>query len=82
MRSIYADIRNERKNQDRKWGGPSHDDCHDEQDWIAYVRRHTDKASYDFRKQMIRVAALVVAAAESYDRKKDKDAERAAKERK
>jgi len=68
MRNVYADVRKERKAQDQEWGGPKHDDTHSNGDWISYVRRHTDKASYDFRKQMIRVAALAVAAVESYDR--------------
>jgi hypothetical protein len=79
--NAYGDVRKERQAQDIKWGGPRHDDTHNENDWISCVRRHTDKASYDFRKQMIRVAALAVAAVESYDRKARLERRNAAQER-
>ena len=73
--SIYDEIAAERKKQDEKWGGPNHDDTHDSYDWIAYVTKHMGKAvlwPFDqsiYRKQMVCVAALAVAAIESIDRK-------------
>ncbi len=71
---IFGEIREEREKQDEKWGGPSHDDGHTSHDWVAYVTRHLGKAVMwpwereVFRKQMVRVAALAVAAVEWCDR--------------
>ena len=75
--SVYDDIRAERTRQDAKWGGPSHDDDHDRWDWIGFVRKHATRAFAavkrgeldDYRQHMVRVAALVVAAIESHDRR-------------
>jgi hypothetical protein len=70
---IYDEIKAERRRQDEKWGGKSHDLQHDDRDWIAYIIRHLGKAvmwPFDpkvFRKQMIRVAALAVASVEACD---------------
>jgi hypothetical protein len=74
--SIYEQIANERIEQDKKWGGSSHDDCHQNWEWIAYITKHAGKAVMwpwngpTFRCQMVRVAALAVAAIEWYDRGK------------
>ncbi|MFA5023344.1 MAG: hypothetical protein WC523_00105 [Patescibacteria group bacterium] len=75
--SIYNEIREERKNQDNKWGGANNDDYHTEETWVVFLVKHLGKAmifanKWDliiFRKQMIRVAALAVAAIEWCDRK-------------
>lgn len=78
---IFEEIDAERRAQDKKWGGAEHDDRHGSYDWIAYVTRHTGLAvcrPWDpsvFRKQMLRVAALAVAAIEWVDRAGD-DAKR------
>ena len=72
--NIFAEIGRERQAQDEKWGGPAHDDKHTSYDWIAYLVRHTGKAvcwpwdAQVFRRQMVRVAALAVAAIEWVDR--------------
>lgn len=76
MRDIFDEIVRERMAQDKKWGGPAHDDTHLESDWWDYIARHNDRAlendsTEQFRKQMIRVAALAVAAIESHDRKRE-----------
>jgi hypothetical protein len=61
----------ERGRQDMLWGGPEHDDTHNESDWIAYICREAGKASrdsislFEFEKQMIQVAALAMSAFES-----------------
>ena len=65
---------NERAAQDEEWGGPGHDNEHSRFDWVKYIREHAGRsvrglAKDDFRKQMIRVAALAVAAVQAYDRK-------------
>lgn len=87
---IFTAIEEERAAQDRKWGGPKHDDAHSLMDWIVYLREHVEKSvgppepgfeaspphlqeseDFDvpdlalFNKQMVRVAALAVAALES-----------------
>jgi hypothetical protein len=67
---VYGDIRAERARQDAKWGGPEHDDEHDILDWVGFVHEHAERARWDdYRQQMLRVAALAVAAIQSHDRK-------------
>ena len=73
VRDAYDDIREERAKQDQKWGGASHDDRHGVVDWVSYITHHAVSALADanlftFRRQMVRVAALAVAAIESADR--------------
>ena len=66
---VYVEIRQERVRQDAKWGGPKHDDTHVDFEWNGYIEEHNRKAKYgDWRKRMIEVAALAIAAVESYDR--------------
>ena len=81
---IPGKIEQERKAQDEKWGGPEHDDTHSVWDWICYIHGHARAAGsmlrgvppadevaaslQHFRYQMVRVAALAVAAIESVDR--------------
>ena len=72
MEIIFKEIQFERDRQDKQWGGPEHDDRHFIEDWEEFI---TDFAGAergpmnDFRGRMIRVAALAVAAIQSYDRK-------------
>jgi len=72
---ILTEVAEERDRQDEKWGGPEHDDLHSVRDWIGYIRDHNKQALDvgEFRQQMIRVAALAVAAVESYDRNNSTD---------
>lgn len=85
MRSdIPGEIEQERKAQDRQWGGPEHDDTNSAWSWILYILSHARAGGAQlrgtpakdeirpalrlFRYQMVRVAALAVAAIESVDR--------------
>lgn len=74
---VCTEIRAERFKQDEKWGGPAHDDNHDFTDWISYIVKHLGKCVVwsgnirKYRGQLVRVAALAVAAIESFDRKID-----------
>lgn len=70
----YDEIELERGCQINKWGGPTTDDTRTPLDWVAFITKHAGKAvmrPWDWRlfyKQMIRVAALAIAAAEWADR--------------
>ena len=81
MRSeIFAEIDAARDAQDEKWGGPAHDDKHGSYDWVAFITRSTGLAvtwpwdAMEFRKRMVAVAALAVAAIEWVDRAEVRDA--------
>lgn len=77
---IYAAIDAERDHQVRKWGTDADDKVNFPNDWVAYINHHATRwfkggfAPYDpdtindFRTQMVKVAALAVAAVESIDR--------------
>lgn len=75
---VWREILQERSRQVEQWGGEVHDDLHSNYDWIAYLTKHVGKAVQwpfklaDFRYQMVRVAALAVAAIEWCDRKEAK----------
>lgn len=65
---IIREIELEREAQDVKWGGPEHDDDHSREDWCEFIADHGQpfrSRPWNFREQMIRVAALAVAAIES-----------------
>lgn len=75
MNKILQEIEDERSKQDAKWGGPSHDDTHTVYEWGLFIHQQIqryDKERSNFRSSMVRIAALAVAAIESYDRLKDK----------
>ena len=71
---IYEGIDAVRDSQDRKWGGPAHDDKHTRHDWIAFAVKQLGKAMEynaspgDFNSAMIQAAAVCVAAVESNNR--------------
>jgi hypothetical protein len=75
---VLGEVARERVAQDEKWGGPTHDFIHSPADWNRYIREHEVRAEQalagepirdtdTWRRQMIRVAALAVAAVEAYD---------------
>lgn len=81
---ICAQIIEERRAQDRQWGGKNHDDNHNRSEWCEFVADHLGRAKKaqsrfvskgdqcdadEYRKQMIEIAALAMAAIESHDRK-------------
>ena len=75
---LFSEINVERQMQDALWGGPQNDDQHSARDWVAILCRHVGLSMDDgqipvdsvrFRRQMVRVAALAVAAIESIDRR-------------
>jgi len=71
---VFREIDERRDEQDRKWGGPDHDDTHCNQDWCEYIDKFVERAtapshSRQFEDNMIHIAALAVAAIESSRRK-------------
>jgi hypothetical protein len=67
--AIFAEVMQERKRQDAKWGGPAKDDTNTDQDWLNYVTDQIGDVKLSDREALIRVAALSVAAIESIGRK-------------
>ena len=74
---IIQEILAERKKQDTKWGEQNHSPI----EWLAILGEETGEASkiavdahflgtqiQNYRKEMIQVAAVVLAAIESFDR--------------
>lgn len=74
--NIYDEVMRERIAQMEEWGGPDADDSNTKLDWVAYITKHVGKALTNpvnidiFRYQMVRVAALAIAAVASVDRQK------------
>lgn len=74
--SALTDIAAERGRQDRKWGGPKHDDQKSPNDFVQHIEDYAGWArvmagmgSFEkYRRRMIQVAALAVAAVEAADR--------------
>jgi len=75
--TIFGELANERKRQDKKWGGPEHDDQHDNDEWCEYINERTHLLCWlvepqnSDRQHFLEIAALAVAAIESIDRKND-----------
>lgn len=80
MDNIINEIKAEREYQIAKWGVEKDDTLNNPNDWVAYISHHSSRwfpggfrpyspeVLADFRKQMIKVATLAVAAIESHDR--------------
>lgn len=81
--SIFQEIRLEREHQDKKWGGSEHDNEHGAYDWAAFITYYLGKSVelfvnevgqpqgklLMFRYNMVKIAALAIAAIEAVDRK-------------
>ena len=72
MDEIFSEIKAERKFQDSKWG-TAFDDKNTANDWTAYINEYNGYSSTPlnpelWRKRMIKVAAIAVAAIETFDR--------------
>ena len=74
---LLQEIKKERDYQDKKWGGEWTDNSWSASDWIAFIEKYKTNALVaaingekdEFVKQMIKVAALGLAAAEAAERK-------------
>lgn len=78
--TTFDQIEDERRHQDQQWGGPDHDDDLEYRDWDMILTRLTkaaydayagdsDKGSHEWRRRLIQIAAVAIAAAESFDRR-------------
>lgn len=76
-KSVLAEVVEERRRQDKQWGGPEHDDTHRHSEWGAYIRKQLAGIPSAFdddknRARFVKIAALAVAAIESMDRRTTK----------
>lgn len=70
--TVLEAVAQERVAQDKKWGGPAHDDQHQTTDFINFIASKLAKASEaatagdvdEQRDRLIQVSALAVAAIE------------------
>ena len=76
--NVIDEVTNERERQNKKFGGPDADDerktpedwCNDIEAYIVWARQMDRMGSpEEYRHRMMQVAALAVAACESFDRK-------------
>ena len=72
VRKIFFEaVEAERKRQDQQYGGRSHDIMHTPSDWAVFIAYQASKSAYcrvtlsGFEFQMIKVAALALAAFEA-----------------
>lgn len=78
LTGVLAAVVAERARQDGKWGGAQEDDarktpeewCNDIEAYVVWARQMHRMGSPDkYRRRMTQIAALAVAACESFDRK-------------
>ena len=82
--SIYDEIKAERDYQKKRWGNDTDDTVNTPNDFMAYISHYGTRwfaggfAPYpksvvdNYRKHMIKVAALAIGAIESLDRQREK----------
>jgi hypothetical protein len=72
LQQVIRDVENEREHQEVRWGVVN-DDCNTLGDWLTYITKYAVLANTTddlttARHRLIQIAALAVAAAESFDR--------------
>lgn len=72
---VFEEVKWERDYQDKKWGGPDHDDTAEtNESMCGYIQEYLDGTSgraarHDLRTRLVKVAALAVATIERIDRR-------------
>ena len=73
---VLQGILEERRAQDEQWGGPAHDDSHTSAHWHDLLHEHLYRSwsvvgagSDEYRQELVKIAAIAVAAVESFDRR-------------
>jgi hypothetical protein len=84
LAAVLSEVTRIRDAQDRQWGGVAHDDHNEPWDWVAYIIKSlgrsivypptTKVALGSFRQELVKVAALAVAAIQSIDRHIEREA--------
>lgn len=74
LNGIFAEITTERQMKDFQWGGPKHDDTHDPPDWQLFISKQLNQADdyhgvRNYRDRLVKIAALAIAAIQSFDRR-------------
>jgi hypothetical protein len=72
LQRTIEDVENERAHQEARWGVVN-DDRNTLDDWLTYIlryvtRAHTANDPATVRRRLVQIAALAVAAVESFDR--------------
>lgn len=73
---IFLEIEAERLRQDEKWDGPANDDLNSGVGWLSLIGSHQEDAGIAiregdlaaFRAELVKIAALAMAAMEALDR--------------
>lgn len=77
-KKLLDEINEERIRQDKKYGGTEKDDEQSPLHWTSQIKKRASRANGDFtttqntkeyRRRMLQIAALAVAAVDSIDRK-------------
>lgn len=66
---LVGEIREERRYQDDKHGGPDFDDMHNDDAWAGIIKTYAEDESKTFRDRMVKVASVAVAAIQAEDRR-------------
>lgn len=72
-KEVLEEVLNERKKQDHLWG-PEHDDKHSTAEFLNFIQEYSSRCEQEScdeeaRKRLIQIAALAIAAVESFDRR-------------
>lgn len=80
--SVLALVGDKREVQDAQWGGPEHDDKHTKLEWMDFISKQVEKFAVnlinrgdaymdtpDAKDRFVNIAALAIAALESFERK-------------
>ncbi len=68
LSSVLQEVAVRREQQNKKWGGPSHDDTHNDEDWQQIILGIIDPQIPLQRYNFLDTAAVAIAAIESWDR--------------
>jgi len=73
--TVLQEIATERWRQDCHWGGPAHDDTHTPYEWerllherVYHLTDCVGEAQARYRRALVEIAALAVAAMQAWDR--------------
>lgn len=75
LMQVLCEVADERYHQDKRWGGPAHDDTHTPYEWegllherIYHLTDCVGEAQVRYRRALVESAAIAVAALQAWDR--------------